>query len=80
MVAEIIAGIERRGGTALPDPVTDVVRVNGEFTALIVLARCFQTGAGSLRWRIQLDTEPLRVCRRLIDLSYAAMASVSRAA
>jgi len=27
-----------------------------------------------------LDTEPRRVCRRLIDISYAAMASVSRVA
>jgi len=30
-----------------------------------------------LRWR---DAEPRRVCRRLIWFSYAAMASVSRAA
>ena len=56
IVAEIIAGIERRGGSAVQNPTTDLIRVNGEFTTSVVLARCFETGAGSLRWRIRLDT------------------------
>lgn len=55
IVAEIIAGIERRGGRAVQDPTTDLISVNGEFNASVVLARCFETGAGSLRWRIRLD-------------------------
>ena len=56
MVAEIIAGVERHGGTAVQDPDTDLIRVNDEFTASVVLARCYATEAGSLRWRIRLDT------------------------
>ena len=56
VVAEIIAGITRHGGSAVQDPDTDLVRVNDEFTVSIVLARCTATAAGSLRWRIRLDT------------------------
>ena len=56
VVAEIIAGVTRHGGSAVQDPDTDLVRVNDEFTVSIVLARCTATAAGSLRWRIRLDT------------------------
>ena len=56
VVAEIIAGIERRDGNAVKDPETDLLWVNDEFTVSVVLARCDTTGAGSLRWRIRLDT------------------------
>lgn len=55
IVAEVIAGIDRCGSRAVQDPTTDLIRVNGEFTTSVVLARCFETGAGSLRWRIRLD-------------------------
>ena len=37
IVAEIISGIERRGGRAVQDPTTDLVRVNGEFNTSVVL-------------------------------------------
>jgi hypothetical protein len=43
------AGIER-------DPATDLLRINGEFTASVVLARCHETPAGGKRWKIRLDT------------------------
>lgn len=33
-----------------------LLTVNGEFTVSVVLSRCFETAAGSLRWRIRLDT------------------------
>ncbi len=56
VVAEIIEGIEARGGNAVQDPITDLIRVNDEITASIVLSRCYATEAGSLRWRIRLDT------------------------
>ena len=55
IVAAIIAGIELRGGRAPQDPTTDLIRINGEFNASVVLARCFETVAGSLRWRVRLD-------------------------
>lgn len=56
VVSEVIAGIERAGGTALRDPVSDLLSINGEFTASVVIARSFETVSGSLRWRIRLDT------------------------
>ena len=55
-IAGVIAGIEEIGGTVYRDPATDLLTVNGEFTASIVLARCQHTNAGSRRWKIRLDT------------------------
>ncbi len=56
IVSEIMDGIELYGGQAVQDATTSLIHVNDEFTASVVLARCFETGAGSLRWRIRLDT------------------------
>ena len=56
MVAEIIAGVNRHGGSAVQKPEADLLRINDEFTLSIVLARCTSTAAGALRWRIRLDT------------------------
>ena len=56
MVASILAGIQRAGGSATQDDATDLLTINREFTASIVIVRCFQTGAGSLRWKLRLDT------------------------
>ena len=56
VVADTIASIENLGGAASRNPATDLLTVNGEFTASIVVARCQPTPAGSLRWKIRLDT------------------------
>jgi DNA invertase Pin-like site-specific DNA recombinase len=48
--------IERLGGTVMLDPRTDLLTVNGELTISIVLARCMITPAGSLRWKIRIDS------------------------
>ena len=56
LVAEAIGSIEELGGAVDRDPATDLLSVNGEFTASIVIARCQHTSAGSLRWKIRLDT------------------------
>ena len=56
VVTETISKIENLGGTIAQNPVTDLLTVNGEFMASIVIARCQQTLAGSLRWKIRLDT------------------------
>ena len=55
-VAGAIAGIEEMGGAVHRDPATDLLTVNGEFTASIVVARCRHTGGGARRWKIRLDT------------------------
>ena len=49
----------RSSGSAEPsatDPTTDLLTVNDEFTASIVISRSFQTSAGALRWKIRLDS------------------------
>ncbi len=55
-VASIIAGIEDAGGAVTRDAETDLLTINREFTASIVIVRCFETSAGSLRWKLRLDT------------------------
>jgi DNA invertase Pin-like site-specific DNA recombinase len=56
VVDDTIAGIEKAGGRVSQDPITDLLTINGEFTASLVIVRCRETGAGSLRWHIRLDT------------------------
>lgn len=56
LLAEIVAGLENAGGSVIRDPVSQLLSINQEFTASIVLARSFETPTGALRWRIQFDT------------------------
>lgn len=56
VLATIVAGIARSGGTAVIDEVTDLLTVNGEFTLSVVVVRCRHTTTGSLRWQVHLDT------------------------
>ena len=56
IVADTVAALERAGGTIARDSDTDLLTVNGEFTASLVVVRCVQTAAGSLRWKLRLDT------------------------
>lgn len=55
IVESVIDGIRRIGGRADRDPVTDLLTVNREFTVSIVIVRCFQTAAGTQRWKLRLD-------------------------
>ena len=55
-VTDAIAAIEKIGGAVSRDPATDLLTVNGEFTASIVVARCRHTKVGAKRWNIRLDT------------------------
>jgi DNA invertase Pin-like site-specific DNA recombinase len=56
IVNSTIAGIEEAGGWVEQNLATDLLTVNGEFTASIVVVRCRTTPAGSLRWQIRFDT------------------------
>jgi hypothetical protein len=56
VIAEMIERIRKLGGIVAQDPGTDLLTVNGEFTASLVIARCRRTESGSLRWAIRLDT------------------------
>lgn len=51
----IISQLEAAGAFIELDRKTDLLLINGEFTASVVLSRCRQTQGGSLRWLIRLD-------------------------
>lgn len=55
MVADLTERLNAAGATVTRDEATDLLLVNGEFSAAMVLSRCRETPAGSLRWLIQID-------------------------
>jgi DNA invertase Pin-like site-specific DNA recombinase len=55
VVAEVVAGIRASGGKVAIDGETDLLAVNEEFTASVVIARCVETQAGHPRWKIRFD-------------------------
>lgn len=57
VLAMVMDGIRSTGGSVVPDDDTDLLTINGEFTASIVVVRCFQTVGGSHRWKVRLDTQ-----------------------
>jgi hypothetical protein len=59
IVDEIVDGIRFAGGEVEQEEATDLLLVNGEFSASIVVVRCSATAAGSLRWKVRIDT-PLK--------------------
>jgi DNA invertase Pin-like site-specific DNA recombinase len=56
IINETVAGIEAASGSVTTDAETDLLTINGEFTASVVIVRCRETSAGSLRWHVRLDT------------------------
>ena len=57
VIERVIAGIANAGGSAVRDAATDLLRINREFTASLIIARCFHTAAGTSRWKLRLDTK-----------------------
>lgn len=56
VLSEIQSGVEKAGGFSHRDAETDLLNVNGEFSASLVIARCRPTPSGSYRWRIRFDS------------------------
>jgi DNA invertase Pin-like site-specific DNA recombinase len=56
VVASVVADIEAAGGAVRQDPATDLLTINQEFSASLVIARCLETAAGGQRWKIRLDS------------------------
>ena len=50
--------------TVTQDTTSDLLLINGEFSATMVLSRCRQTPAGSLRWLIQINERVRRLILR----------------
>lgn len=56
VVREVIDGLAANGSNAWQDLKSDQIIVNGEFSLSVVIARCFETSAGYLRWCLRFDT------------------------
>lgn len=56
LLAGVIQGLRSAGGSVSQDRETDLLTINEEFSASVVIVRCLQTAAGSLRWKMRLDT------------------------
>lgn len=56
IVVDTIRALESAGGGVIRDAETDILTINEEFTASIVVVRCVETAARSLRWKVRLDT------------------------
>jgi hypothetical protein len=55
VVADTIESIRAGGGEVIIDTNTELLTVNGEFTASVVISRCLELPSGARRWTIRLD-------------------------
>jgi hypothetical protein len=55
VVEATISAIERVGGRAVRDHESDLITVNQMLVVSIVIARCWRTAAGTLRWVVRFD-------------------------
>jgi DNA invertase Pin-like site-specific DNA recombinase len=54
--AEIVNELKSAGADVRTDPATDILTINEEFTASLLLARCREIRPGTFRWLLRLDT------------------------
>ncbi|MDI3469914.1 MAG: Recombinase [Pseudolabrys sp.] len=55
IVTDTVTGIRQAGGLVEQDPESDLLTINREFTASVVVVRCLTTSTGSRRWKIRFD-------------------------
>lgn len=55
LVDDVVQRLDAAGASVTRDADTDLLLINGEYSASMVLSRCRQTQAGSLRWLIKID-------------------------
>jgi len=55
LVADVMRRLDAVGAKVTRDATSDLLLINGEFSASMVLSRCRETPAGSLRWLIQIN-------------------------
>jgi hypothetical protein len=56
LVQQVESEILALGATIERDSATDLLRINDEFSASLILARCNINDAGRQRWKLRLDT------------------------
>jgi len=55
LVEDVVRKLDAVGATVHRDANTDLLLINGEYSASMVLSRCQQTNTGSLRWLIRIN-------------------------
>lgn len=55
IVFDLVNRLTQIGATVSRDTNSGLLVINGEYSAALVLSRCLQTAAGSLRWRIKFS-------------------------
>jgi len=55
LLSDLVGRLNGIGATVSQDASSGLLTINGEFSAVLVLSRCRQTSAGSLRWSIQFN-------------------------
>jgi len=77
---EIVAQTEKKiadlGGSVLRDPATDLLTVNGEFTACLVVARCQAHENGRNHWKVRFDASLLPDITVAVRLDHANSAAL----
>lgn len=71
IVTQTERAIAELGGSVRRDAATDLLRVNDEFTASLVLARCQTHPNGHSRWKIRFDTSLLPDITVAVRLDHA---------
>jgi DNA invertase Pin-like site-specific DNA recombinase len=55
LLDNVIRKLDKVGATVTQDTTSDLLLINGEYSASMVLSRCRETPAGSLRWFVKMD-------------------------
>lgn len=55
-ISATVEALRAQGNHVARDPITELLSVNEEFSASIVIARCQETTSGLLRWKVRFDT------------------------
>lgn len=55
LVRQVVTGLENIGASVTTEPETDVLRINEEYRAAVVLSRCIVTEANAKRWCVRFE-------------------------
>jgi len=55
LISSILDELLALGATVSVDGLTDLLKINSEYSASLILARCRETSAGNLRWHLRFD-------------------------
>jgi len=72
---DVIKALQGAGADVARDPATDLLVINGEFTATVMLSRCAPTPTGLVRWTLSLhdDAPDVTVAVRMDPSNSAAL-------